>query len=143
MAGTVILFMAIPKAFLPVGDSSFVWGVMIGKEGSSPLQMRDLQEKAGNIMKQDPAVGATFTMTGNSQFIASNQGFLLAFLKPPQVRAPIEAVVGGLIGKISSIPGAFAFMRPMPVLDISTGATNQNQRTVCLFALGRGFSAGV
>ena len=36
LAGTVLLFMAVPKAFLPVGDSSFVWGVMIGKEGSSP-----------------------------------------------------------------------------------------------------------
>ena len=35
-------------------------------------------------MRQDPAVGATFTMTGNSQFLASNQGLLLAFLKPPQ-----------------------------------------------------------
>ncbi len=31
MVGTVLLFMAVPKAFLPVGDSSFVWGVMIGK----------------------------------------------------------------------------------------------------------------
>ena len=30
LAGTVWLFMAVPKAFLPVGDSSFVWGVMIG-----------------------------------------------------------------------------------------------------------------
>jgi HAE1 family hydrophobic/amphiphilic exporter-1 len=127
MAGTVILFTIVPKAFLPVGDSSFVWGVMIGKEGSSPQQMRSLQDQAGNIMKQDPAVAATFTMTGNGQFIASNQGFLLAFLKPPQVRAPIQSVVGGLIGRLNSIPGAFAFMRPMPVLDISTGATNQNQ----------------
>ena len=127
MAGTILLFIAVPKAFLPVGDSSFIWGVMIGKEGSSPEQMKALQDQAGNIMKQDPAVGATFTMTGNGQFIASNQGFLLAFLKPPQVRAPIADVVGRMIGRLSAIPGVFAFLRPMPVLDISTGATNQNQ----------------
>ncbi len=36
-------------------------------------------------------------------------------------------MVGGIIGKLSTIPGVFAFLRPMPVLDISTGATNQNQ----------------
>ena len=36
LIGTVVLFKAVPKAFLPVGDSSFVWGVMIGREGSSP-----------------------------------------------------------------------------------------------------------
>jgi len=127
MAGTVLLFMAVPKAFLPVGDSSFVWGVMIGKEGSSPEQMRALQNQAALAMRADPAVGATFTLTGNSSFLASNQGLLLGFLKPPQVRAPIEAVVGGLMGRLGSIPGIFAFLRPMPVLNISTGATNQNQ----------------
>ncbi len=127
MAGTVLLFMAVPKAFLPIGDSSFVWGVMIGKEGSSPEQMRALQNQAAVVMRQDPAVGATFTLTGNSSFLASNQGLLLAFLNPPQVRGPIQGVVGGLMGKLGAIPGIFAFLRPMPVLNISTGATNQNQ----------------
>jgi HAE1 family hydrophobic/amphiphilic exporter-1 len=127
MAGTILLFTVIPKAFLPVGDSGFVWGVMIGKEGSSPDQMRTLQDQADTIMRQDPSVGATFTLTGNSQFLASNQGLLLAFLEPSQVRAPIDAVVGRMIGKLGAIPGVFPFLRPMPVLNISTGATNQNQ----------------
>ena len=84
MAGTILLFMVVPKAFLPVGDSSFIWGVMIGKEGSSPDQMRSLQDQAQTILEKDPTVGATVTMTGNSQFLASNQGLLLAFLEPPQ-----------------------------------------------------------
>ena len=127
VAGTVLLFFVVPKAFLPVGDSSFIWGVMIGKEGSSPQQMYALQDQAASVMRQDPAVGATFTMTGNGQFLASNQGILLAFLRPPQVRAPIQQVAGGLMGKLGAIPGVFPFLRPMPVLDISTGATNQNQ----------------
>jgi HAE1 family hydrophobic/amphiphilic exporter-1 len=127
MAGTIFLFSAVPKSFLPVGDSSFLWGVMIGKEGSSPAQMHALQDQAGELMRQDPAVGATFTMSGNSQFLASNQGLLLAFLYPPQRRAPIQAVAGGLMGRLATIPGIFPFLRPFPVLEISTGATNTNQ----------------
>ncbi|MBZ5661667.1 MAG: efflux RND transporter permease subunit [Acidobacteriia bacterium] len=127
MAGTILLFAAVPKAFLPVGDSSFVWGVMIGKEGSSPQQMRALQDQAAVAMRDDPAVGATFTLTGNSSFLASNQGLLLAFLYPPQVRPPIQGVVGKMMGRLGAIPGVFSFLRPMPVLNISTGATNQNQ----------------
>jgi hydrophobic/amphiphilic exporter-1 (mainly G- bacteria), HAE1 family len=127
MAGTVVLFMAVPKAFLPIGDSSFIWGVMIGKEGSSPAQMHALQDQAGVLMRDNPAVGATFTMTGNGQFIASNQGFLLAFLYPPQQRAPIQGVAGGLMGRLATVPGVLPLMRPFPVLDISTGATSQNQ----------------
>jgi HAE1 family hydrophobic/amphiphilic exporter-1 len=127
MAGTVLLFLVVPKAFLPIGDSSFIWGVMIGREGSSPEQMHALQDQADEMIQQDPSVGATFTMSGNGQFLASNQGFLLAFLEPPQVRAPIQVVAGRLMGRLGTIPGVFPFLRPFPVLEISTGATNQNQ----------------
>jgi hydrophobic/amphiphilic exporter-1 (mainly G- bacteria), HAE1 family len=127
LAGTIWLFMVIPKAFLPVGDSSFIWGVMIAREGSSPEQMRTLQNQADEIMRQNPAVLATFTMTGNGQFLSSNQGLLLAFLKSPDERSPIEEVTGRLMGGIGTIPGALPFLRPFPVLQISTGATSQNQ----------------
>jgi HAE1 family hydrophobic/amphiphilic exporter-1 len=127
LAGTVLLFVVIPKAFLPIGDSSFIWGVMIGREGSSPEQMRALQDRADEVMRQDPSVGATFTLTGEGEFLASNQGLLLAFLEPPQVRAPIQNVAGRMMGKLGTIPGVFPFLRPFPVLQISTGATSQNQ----------------
>lgn len=127
LAGTIGLFMVVPKAFLPVGDSSFIWGVMIAKEGSSPEQMHALQDQADQVMRQDPAVWATFTMTGNGQFLASNQGLLLAFLKSPEERAPIQNVAGPMMGKLAGVPGVFPFLRPFPVLEISTGATNQNQ----------------
>ena len=127
LAGTIWLFMIIPKAFLPVGDSSFIWGVMIGREGSSPEQMRRLQDQADDMLRQDPSVGATFTVTGNAQFLSSNQGLLLAFLKPADKRAPIQEVTGQLMGKLGTIPGVMPFLRPFPVLEISTGATSQNQ----------------
>ena len=35
-----------------------------------------------------------------------------------------------MMGKLGTIPGVFAFLRPYPVLEISTGATNQNQGQV-------------
>jgi HAE1 family hydrophobic/amphiphilic exporter-1 len=127
LAGTVLLFMVVPKAFLPIGDSSFIWGVMIAREGSSPEQMHALQDRADEVMRQDPSVGATFTLTGEGQFLASNQGLLLAFLEPPQVRPPIQSVAGRLMGNLGAIPGVFPFLRPFPVLQISTGATSQNQ----------------
>lgn len=127
LAGTIYLFMIIPKAFLPIGDSSFIWGVMIGKEGSSPQQMHALQDKADSLLRADPGVWATFTMTGSSTFLSSNQGLLLAFLEDPGKRPPIQQMAGQLMGKLGSIPGIFPFLRPFPVLEISTGATNQNQ----------------
>ena len=127
LVGTIWLFTAVPKAFLPPGDSSFIWGVMIGREGSSPEQMRDLQDQADRVVQQNPGVKATFTMTGDGQFLASNQGLILAFLDPADKRAPIEDVTNNLMGNLGTIPGVFPYLRPFPVLEISTGATNQNQ----------------
>jgi HAE1 family hydrophobic/amphiphilic exporter-1 len=127
LAGTVGLFIIVPKSFLPVGDSSFIWGVMIGREGSSPEQMHSLRDQADAELRQDPSVAATFTMTGNAQFLSSNQGLLLAFLKPPEERAPIQETAGRMMGKLSAIPGVLPFLRARPVLEISTGATSQNQ----------------
>jgi HAE1 family hydrophobic/amphiphilic exporter-1 len=78
-------------------------------------------------LRQDPSVAATFTMTGNAQFLSSNQGLLLAFLKPPDQRAPMQESLARVMGKLTEIPGIMPFMRPRPVLEISTGATSQNQ----------------
>jgi HAE1 family hydrophobic/amphiphilic exporter-1 len=128
LAGTAYLFYVVPKSFLPVGDSSFIRGVMVTQEGSSPDQLHALQTRAENIMKANPAVRSTFTMSGNSQFLGSNQVFLIAFLKPPSERPPIALVAGQLMGGIaSSIPGAIAFLQPNPALEISTGATANSQ----------------
>ena len=127
LAGTVWLFMLIPKAFLPPGDSSVVTGVFIGREGSSPAQMQAIQDQVDAVLLADPNVMATIEVTGLSQFIASNQGIMFTFLKPPNERAPIQDEVAKLMGSLSSIPGVMAFLRPFPVLEISTGATNQQQ----------------
>lgn len=127
LAGTVWFFIVVPKAFLPPGDSSVVTGVFIGREGSSPEQMRAIQDRVDAVLLDDPNVMATVEVTGLSQFIASNQGIVFTFLKPPGQREPIQQEVAKLMGSMSAIPGVMAFLRPFPVLEISTGATNQNQ----------------
>jgi hydrophobic/amphiphilic exporter-1 (mainly G- bacteria), HAE1 family len=50
--------MSSPKRFLPVGDSSFIRGVLVAQEGSSPDQMHAYQTQAEKIMKANPAVKA-------------------------------------------------------------------------------------
>ena len=124
LVGTGYLFYAVPKAFLPVGDSSFIRGVMVAQEGSSPDQMRAYQEKIETALHANSAVDMTFTLTGNSGFLPGNQGFVIAFLKDPSLRAPIQAVSAQLMGAINTqVPGVAAFLQPNPVLSISTGAT--------------------
>ena len=124
LAGTGYLFYIVPKAFLPVGDSSFVLGVFIAQEGSSPDVMHQHQEEVEKVLHANPALDATFTMSGNNSFFPSNQGLVLGFLKDPDQRPPIQAVAGQLMGQLnSSVPGLLTFLKPQPVLQISTGAT--------------------
>jgi len=128
LAGTAYLFYVVPKAFLPVGDSSFIRGVLVAQEGTSPDQMRAYQTQAEKIMKANPAVRSTFTMSGNASFLGSNQAFLIAFLKDPKQRLPIDQVAGQLMGGIAgTVPGVVAFLQPNPALEISTGATANAQ----------------
>src|SRR5437016_4820817 len=56
LAGTIVLFMLVPKAFLPPGDSSVIFGAFIAREGSSPDQMRALQNRVDENLHQDPNV---------------------------------------------------------------------------------------
>ena len=127
LAGTVWLFMAIPKTFLPAGDSSFIWGVMIAREGSSPEQMRALQDQADEAIRQNPAVEATFTMTGNGSFFRPTRDCCSRFSSRPTSVRLSRSVAGQLMGQLGAIPGMFPFLRPFPVLEISTGATSRNQ----------------
>ncbi|HEV8582543.1 MAG TPA: efflux RND transporter permease subunit [Thermoanaerobaculia bacterium] len=127
LAGTIGLFMIVPKAFLPPGDSSVVFGVFMGREGSSPKQMREIQDRVDDTLHSDPNILMDFTMTGNGQFLPSNQGITFTFLKPADQRQPIQEAAAQMMGKIAGNPGVFAFLRPFPVLEISTGAVNRNQ----------------
>jgi HAE1 family hydrophobic/amphiphilic exporter-1 len=143
MAGTVVLFMQIPKSFLPKGDSGFLFGVMIAQQGTSPDAMHAYQNNAAAAMRQNPNVDMTVTVTAAQGFLQANQGFLIGFLKdkrdrvtqpglmpgmPPTPHPGIDAV-GQDIGAhvIMQNPGLLAFLQPQPVLQISTGVSNRNQ----------------
>jgi len=127
LAGTIWLFLLVPKAFLPPGDSSVIFGAFIAREGSSPAQMHELQNRVDEKLHSDPNVITDFTLTGATGFLASNQGIMFTFIKPPADRPPIQEVTAQMMGSLNTIPGVFTFLRPFPVLEISTGVTSQNQ----------------
>ncbi|HEX3249964.1 MAG TPA: efflux RND transporter permease subunit [Pyrinomonadaceae bacterium] len=127
LAGTIWLFMLVPKTFLPPGDSGVIFGAFIAQEGSSPQQMRAYQDQVDRMLHNDPHVVTDFTMTGATGFLAANQGITFTFIGPPDNRQPIALVTAEMMGKLNTIPGVMTFLRPFPVLEISTGVTNQTQ----------------
>ncbi|HZE96699.1 MAG TPA: efflux RND transporter permease subunit [Planctomycetota bacterium] len=127
LAGTIFLFREVPKEFIPPGDSGTIFGVFMGREGSSPDQMRTIQDQAEEVIHTNPNVRAAFTMTGNGSFINSNMGLTFVLLNPAGKRPPVGLAAAELMGAMGSMPGMMAFLRPYPVLQIATGATSQTQ----------------
>src|SRR6266700_4036075 len=128
LGGTIYLFYVVPKAFLPIGDSSFVLGVFVAQEGTSYVEMRTHQVQVEEVSHANPAVDMTFTLSGATGFFPANQSLVFAILKDPDKRPPIAAVAGQLMGQLNSkVPGLMTFLKPQPVLQISTGATAQLQ----------------
>jgi hydrophobic/amphiphilic exporter-1 (mainly G- bacteria), HAE1 family len=127
LVGTIQFLKILPKSFLPIGDSGFATGFLMAQEGASPERMKSYQVRAEKAMQDNPAVETTFSLTGNGQFLFSNQGLLLAFLKDRKEREPIAQVSMEMMGAASNIPGVMAFFRPVPVLQISTGAASLTQ----------------
>jgi hydrophobic/amphiphilic exporter-1 (mainly G- bacteria), HAE1 family len=135
--GTVVLFQRVPKSFLPVGDSSFMFGIFRGQEGSSPEQMHRYQTKVAEAVSQDPNLELGVTVSGLAGIMPANQGFMFSMLKDPKDRSPsllshtpkpsIQTVGRELSASITmQNPGMFAFLIPQPVLQIATGASSRS-----------------
>lgn len=138
LTGTYVLFQVLPKSFLPVGDSSFTFGIFMGQQGSSPEQMHDYQSRAVAALAANENVRLAVTVSGISGFMQSNQGFMFAMLKDPKDRSPsqmtgeakppIQTVAAELAGSmVMSNPGMLAFVIPQPTLEIATGAARRSQ----------------
>ncbi len=127
LGGTVLLFLAVPKSLLPVGDSGFIRGVFQAQEGTSPAQMQKMQRVVDVAFQEDDAVYTAITLTGAGGKMSSSQGLCVSFLKSLEERPPIREVMARITQKINDTPGVMAFLQANPVLQISTGATATTQ----------------
>src|SRR5437762_3172648 len=91
------------------------------------MTARMLKERDNQALYADPSLLMAVDATGFTGLLPSNMGIIYAFLKPGEQRPPIDAMAGEMMGRLGAIPGVFPLLRPFPVLQISTGATNQNQ----------------
>ena len=129
LAGTIWLFVVVPKGFLPVGDSGMIRGVYMAAEGTSPAQMQEYQSRLMKIFESIPGVDQSIVVTGlqNSQMTMS-MGLVVLLLKPENSRPPIAEITRHAIAKVQAeLPGVKPLLQPYPTLNIDTGATANMQ----------------
>ena len=122
MAATIHLYIVTPKGFVPEDDSGLISVSTFAHQDISYEKMAELQRRAVEIVRADPAVQHVSASLGASFFSANvNNGRMFVALKPPSARDNLSSrqVIERLRRPLNSIPGLGAFM--FPVTDFRIG----------------------
>ena len=121
LVGTVLLYLAIPKGFLPQQDTGVIVAVTEAAQSASIPRMQVLQTQLAELVRRDPAVAGVTSFVGAGTINATpNTGRLTIALKPRPERDGVASVIARLQSQMNGLPGLSVFMQP--VQDIQIGA---------------------
>jgi HAE1 family hydrophobic/amphiphilic exporter-1 len=130
LAGTVWLFMAVPKGFIPNEDANEVRISLEAAQGTAFPDLVRHQVEAMNIVEKDPNVATFFSFVGRGS--AANTSIISLRLVPKSERkATIDEVMAELRPKLSAIPGLrISLQNPPPIRLGGRQANSQYQYTL-------------
>jgi len=108
LVATAVLFVVVPKGFIPTEDTGQIQGTTETLEGSSYENMRDHQQAVADILTHDPNVAHFMSSVGGGTM---NQGRLSIRLKPRNQRLPADQVARELNPKLNSVPGVRTYLQ--------------------------------
>ncbi len=115
LVAMALLFVIVPKGFIPTEDTGQIQGTTETLEGSSYEAMRDHQLAVADILRRDPYVDHFMSSVGGGTM---NQGRVSLRLKPRGSRPPADAVIRELMPKLNNIPGIRTYLQVPPVIRI-------------------------
>jgi hydrophobic/amphiphilic exporter-1 (mainly G- bacteria), HAE1 family len=122
---TYWVFGRVPQSFVPDEDQGYFIAQVQAPAGASLEYTGGIAQKGEQIMLSDPDILAVFSVMGFSfSGAAPNQGIIFARLKPfeqrPGLAHSTQAVIGRIMPKLMSIPGAvIVAFSPAPIPGLS------------------------
>ncbi|OGP60257.1 MAG: acriflavine resistance protein B [Deltaproteobacteria bacterium RBG_13_61_14] len=111
LAATGVLFVLIPKGFLPSEDTGQIFGSTEAAEGTSFDAMVAHQQAVSAVVQQDPNV-ASFMSSAGGRGGTTNTGMLFIRLKPREERRlSADQIIQVLRAKLAPIPGIRVFLQ--------------------------------
>ena len=121
LAGTVLLYVAVPKGFLPSQDTGLVVAVTQAAQSISVSRLATLQGEMAARVRRDPAVAGVISFVGAGTINATpNTGRITVALKPREERDAMPAVLARLQQAMSGVTGLDVFLQPVQDIQIST-----------------------
>jgi multidrug efflux pump len=122
LVGTTVLYLVVPKGFLPLQDTGMIVAVSEAAPSVSTARMADLQGQAAEMIRRDPDVASVVAFVGAGSVNATaNTGRLTIVLKPRRERsATAQQIADRLQRELHGIAGLVVYMQPVQDLQIGT-----------------------
>ncbi len=114
IAGTIWLYVIVPKGFFPTEDTGFLFGITEAKTDIGFDAMVEQQRKLVGVVRADPAVDyVNSTVGGFGSRGLGNTGRMLVALKDRDKRGSLRQVIGRLRREANVLPGIRIFFQPI------------------------------
>jgi HAE1 family hydrophobic/amphiphilic exporter-1 len=115
LVGTAVLFVLVPKGFIPTEDTGSIQGSTETVEGSSYDAMVQHQLAVAEVIRRNPHVDHFMSRVGQGTM---NQGSITLRLKPRSQRPAADEIVRELQPQLAAIPGVRTYLQVPPVIRI-------------------------
>jgi HAE1 family hydrophobic/amphiphilic exporter-1 len=127
LAATALLFVVIPKGFVPEQDTDQLTVTTEALQGTSFKQMAEYQRQVAEVVHSDPDVDTLVATVGGpaaSVLGGPNIGQVVVHLRPRSERDElVGAIIERLRPKLTTIPGIRVYLQNPPVLRIGGQVT--------------------
>jgi len=127
LAATLVMFVKIPKGFIPDQDTDQIYAVTEAAQGTSYYQMIQYQQAVADVFRKHKDVQALMSTVGGTSantLGGPNYGELVVHLKPRSQRKEMVAdIINDLRPKLSGFPGMRVYLQNPPTIRIGGQVT--------------------
>ncbi len=127
LAGSVWLYVVIPKGFFPEQDTGRIMGFIQAAQDISFQAMEKKLTAVVDVLRADPEVESVTGFTGGGGGPGgggANTARMFVSLKPYNQRGPLQVTLARLRGKLAAVPGAPTFLQPAQELRLGGRSGN-------------------
>ena len=127
LAATLVMFIQIPKGFIPDQDTDQLLAITESAQGTSYYQMAEYQKMVADVFRSEPDVLALMSTVGgtsSAQLGGPNYGQIVVHLKPRSERKKlVNEIIEDLRPKLSGFPGMQVYLQNPPTIRIGGQVT--------------------
>ncbi len=119
IAGTILLYIVVPKGFFPTEDTGYVIGITEANTDIAFPAMIKLQRQIADLVRKDPAVAyVNSTVGAGGPNTLPNSGRMLVALKPQDERGKLQTVMARLRKNVNIVAGIEIFFQPIQNINL-------------------------